>query len=132
MPVVADGSEQLPTLAAKDKDGILSEQDEMRARGRYVFYNDVITILKGKRARGIWWARGRRIPQLPVLVHIVAMRASGLVDLAIGERIEAEVAWGPSGAAAYRLRRSPQARFPAHACNGIDRILRQLRRQSSA
>jgi cold shock CspA family protein len=101
----------------------------MRTRGRYVFYSDVVTILKGKRARGIWWARGRRIPQLPVLVHSVAMRASGLVDLAIGEHIEAEVAWGPSGATAYRLRRGPQARSLPQACKGIDRIMIQLRRR---
>ena len=59
----------------------------------YVIYMDMITM-KGKRARRICWAGGRRIPQLPVRVHIVAIRASGLVDLAIGEHIEVEAAWG--------------------------------------
>ena len=74
--VVADGSELPPTLAVKemDKDGILAERRELQTRGRYEFYGDVVTILKGKTARGSWWARSRRIPQLPVLVHSVAMR----------------------------------------------------------
>ena len=101
----------------------------MRTRGATIFYSDVITIMKGRKAGGIWWARGRAVPRLPVLVHIVALRASGLADIAIGERIGAEVAWGPSGAEAYRLRRSPQVRSSPPRYGGIDRILRQLRRR---
>jgi len=34
----------------------------METRGRYRFYSDLITIVKGGRAGGIWWAR--ELPQL--------------------------------------------------------------------
>jgi len=101
----------------------------METRGRYRFYTDLITIVKGGRARGIWWARGRLIPQLPVHVHIAALRASGFADLAIGQSIGAEVVWGPSGASAYHLRRSSQDRSLPPRFEGIERIMRQLRRE---
>jgi hypothetical protein len=101
----------------------------MRTRGAYIFYSDVITIMKGRKAGGIWWARGRVVPGLSVLVHIVALRASGFADIAIGERIGAEVAWGPSGAEAYRLRRSARVRAIPARYDGMDRLLRQLRRR---
>ena len=106
----------------------MPEQCPMQIRGRYIFYGDVITIFEASRAGGIWWARGNRIPQL-VQVHIAALRASGLKYLAIGERIGAEVVWGPSGASAYHLRRSLQDRSVPRRYDGIDRIMRQLRRR---
>jgi len=108
--------------------GMRSEH-QMETRGRYRFYTDLITIVRGGKARGSWWARGKLIPQLPVQVHIAALRASGLADLAIGQRIGAEVVWGPSGASAYHLRRGLQDRTLPQAFEGVDRIMRQLRRQ---
>ena len=99
----------------------------METRGRYRFYSDLITIVKGGRERGIWWARGKLIPQLPVHVHIAALRASGVPDLAVGQHIQAELVWGPSGASAYLLRRSSQNRTLLPAFEGVDRIMRQLR-----
>jgi hypothetical protein len=101
----------------------------METRGRYRFYTDLITIVKGGRARGVWWARGKLIPLLPVHVHIAALRASGLADLAIGQSIGAEVVWGPSGASAYHLRRSSQDGALPPRFEGIDRMMRQLRRR---
>ena len=101
----------------------------MQTRGSYLFYSDVITVMKSRRAGGIWWARGRAVPRLPVLVHAVALRASGIADLAIGERIGAEVVWGPSGAEAYRLRRIARARSTPARYDAMDRLMRQLRRR---
>jgi hypothetical protein len=101
----------------------------MQTRGSYLFYSDVITVMKNRRAGGIWWARGRAVPRLPVLVHAVALRASGIADLAIGERIGAEVVWGPSGAEAYRLRRIAQPRTTRARCEAMDRLMQQLRRR---
>jgi hypothetical protein len=101
----------------------------MQTRGSYLFYSDVITVMKSRRAGGIWWARGKAVPRLPVLVHAVALRASGIADLAIGERIGAEVVWGPSGAEAYRLRRIARTRSTPARYDAMDRLMRQLRRR---
>jgi hypothetical protein len=102
----------------------------METRGRYRFYTDLITIVKGR--RGVWWARGKLIPQLPVHVNIAALRASGHADLPIGQSIGAEVVWGPSGASAYHLWRCSQDGSTPERFEGIDRIMRQLHQRHAS
>ena len=77
----------------------------MRVENEHIYYSDHITVVSSRMAfMGYWWARGDRVPWLPVLVHVTAARASGVTVVATGDCFEAEVIWRPKGAHAVRLR----------------------------
>jgi hypothetical protein len=51
---------------------------------------------------------------LRVLIHLVTVRANGLADVSVGDRIDGEIAWGETRCHAVRLEKvgaSPSAKW---------------------